>query len=418
MGQTLNGQRTRELPRTLFRSDLFRSLYELIRLIPAFAGALQSVIRIEIVIDANVVRGEIRFRLKRRKPEARSDLGEAIDSGVVIVFAPKHILSEMDDEHLSRILDGTGKTVADARREWENLRPKLRLYEPMSEGDPALRAIDADDVAYAVTCEETGAHAVHSRDRHLKRMGAPVVKGIPDRALRDCARSGAVVMGITASSGLAITVTYASVRGAWLLPEKVFEGFCSLPAWAKILIVGGSVAVVTQPRFRAGAAERWNKLRDSFASIAPDILEVLDIIGQLASPYQDAEQEATRSKAELQALLPPPPLKTLIQHARSVCLRQDSPLSLDEILRLMKCDGYPASSRSGRASLIEALRASGQFLETESGEWSMSRSLIEPSVPKTVPMPVRLRVVRRKLPLKNQGFRRRTPPLVTPNLGS
>jgi hypothetical protein len=224
MRPTVNGRSVRELTPLLFRSDAFKNLYELIQLFPGLVNLLQSVIRVEMVIDANVVLSEIRFRLRRRNPEARSDLGEAIDSGVVIVIAPRRLISEIDDEHLSRILDGTGKTVVDARREWEQLRPKIHLYQPMSEGDSALRAIDPDDVPYAVTCEETGAHAIHSRDNHLKRMGAPVVKGTPDRALRDCARSGAVIMGVAASSGFAITVTYASVRGIWSLLEKALGG--------------------------------------------------------------------------------------------------------------------------------------------------------------------------------------------------
>jgi len=278
MGPTVNGRNVRELTPLLFRSDMFKNLYELIQVIPGLAALLQTVIRVEMVIDANVVLSEIRFRLKRRNPEARSDLGEAIDSGIVIVIAPQSLISEIDDEHLSRILDGTGKTIVDARCEWENLRAKIHLYRPISEGDSALRAVDPDDVPYAVTCEETGAHAIHSRDKHLKRMGAPVVRGIPDRALRDCARSGAVVMGITVSSGFAITIPYASVRGIWSLLEKTFEGFCSLPAWAKILIVGAAVAIVAQPKFRAGVTEKWNKLRVSFVSVVPDILNVLDIL--------------------------------------------------------------------------------------------------------------------------------------------
>jgi hypothetical protein len=407
MGPTMNGRSVRELTPLVFRSDTFKNLYELIQIIPGLAALLQTVIRVEMVIDANVVLSEIRFRLRRRNPEARSDLGEAIDSGVVIVIAPHRLISEIDDEHLSRILDGTGKTVVDARREWKNLRPKIRLYRPISEGDSALRAIDPEDVPYAVTCEETGAHAIHSRDKHLKRMGAPVVRGIPDRALRDCARSGAVVMGITVSSSVAITVTYASVRGIWSLVEKAFEGFCSLPAWTKILIVGAAVAIVAQPKFRAGVAEKWNKLRSAFVSAAPDILEVLDVFGQIATAYQEAEREAIRSKAELQAILPPPTSKTLIQHARAVCLRQEGSLPLDEILRRMKLDGYRTSSRTPRADLREALRAGGQFVVTENGEWLLSKPPVEFL---SVPVQLRRQATRLRRVTNSQRLRRRRSP--------
>lgn len=413
MGPIASEDGASETAQTLFRSDLFGHLYELIRVFPGVTGLLQSVIRIEIVIDANVVLGEIRFRLKRRNPQARSDLGEAIDSGIVIAIAPQYLAKEIDDEHLSRILDGTGKTLSDARREWNDFRTKIRLYDPMSDGNPALSAIDPDDVAYAMTCEETGAHAVHSRDKHLKKMGVPVVKGTPDRALRDCARSGAVVMGITATSGFAVTITYASIRGVWLLLEKALEGFRPLPSWAKLLLIGCGVAVVAQPRFRAGVAERWAKLRDNFGSLAPNLLDAVEFVGQLACGYQEAEQQAARSKAELQALLPTPRPKTLIQHARSVALRTDRPLSLEELLRLMKLDGYQATTRNARAGLRAALRASRQFLETESGEWLMERPVI---VTPILPLKRRSSAIRRKRVTNIQRLRRRKSPPVTPSV--
>src|SRR5580693_7502029 len=197
-----------------------------------------------------------------------------IDSGIVTFIAPYHLVSEIDQEHLARILPA-GKSIADAQREWNDLRTKIRFYQPMSKGDESLHQIDPDDVAYALTCEETGAHAIHSRDKHLREMGARVVSDTPDRILRDCARSNAVVMGIAVSSGAVITVSYASIRIVWGLIEKGFEGFCSLPTWAKLLLAAAVVGIVSRPRFRAGAAEQWEKLRSSFESSIPGVLDAL-----------------------------------------------------------------------------------------------------------------------------------------------
>src|SRR5580693_8083915 len=101
-----------------------------------------------------------------------------IDSGIVTFIAPYHLVSEIDQEHLARILPA-GKSIADAQREWNDLRTKIRFYQPMSNGDESLHEIDPDDVAYALTCEETGAHAIHSRDKHLREMGARVVSDTP-----------------------------------------------------------------------------------------------------------------------------------------------------------------------------------------------------------------------------------------------
>jgi hypothetical protein len=147
------------------------------------------------------------------------------------------------------------------------------------------------------------------------------------------------------------------------------------------------------------------------------MLDAVEFIGQLACVYQDAEQQAARSKTQLQALLPTPQAKTLIQHARSVTLRTGQPLSLNELLRLMKLDGHQPTSGTGRMELKEALRASGQFFETANGEWSMSRPPAEPpSVPKSVPVGTRCPATRRPRITNNQRLRRRKSPPVAPSM--
>ena len=247
------------------------------------------------------------------------------------------------------------------------MRPKIHLYQPLAEGDVSLRVVDPDDVAYAQTCDEVGADAIHTRDKHLTKMGDRVFAVPSDRLLRDCARSNAVVMGISVSSAFAVTVTYASLRGLWVLMEKAFEGFCALPIWAKIVIVVGVIAIATRPKVREGAAARWEALCSFWRSVSPGLL---DGLGQVAIVYQEAQRKAVQSKAELQSILPPPTVRTALQHARSVCLRSPTPVPLEELLQ-MKVDGYVSASRRERADLRTLLHSSGQFIDNESGEWML-----------------------------------------------
>lgn len=121
-------------PTMLFRSDMFKSLYELLRLIPGGSNFLASSIRVRLVLDANVVQGELRWRLKRQNPAARSDLQEAIDSGIVTAVAPTFLESEIA-EHLPRIAAATKKSVPEARAEWLDFRMRIQLYSPKSSGD-------------------------------------------------------------------------------------------------------------------------------------------------------------------------------------------------------------------------------------------------------------------------------------------
>ena len=366
MGSTSDRPGIVDWSATVFRSDAFKSFYELIQRVPALATMLPSLIRIQLVIDANVVLAEIRWRLKRRNPSARSDLSEAIDSGILIAVAPKYLLSEIDDEHLARILKGTDKTILDAKREWEDFRSRIHLYHPLSEGDESMRAVDPDDVVYVQTCDEIGADAVHSRDKDLIRMGARVTSVTPDRTLRDCARSNAIVMGIGVSSTFAVTITYATLRGVWALIERGIEGFCSLPTWLKILIAASAITIATRPSFRERAAATWSELCSAWESVAPGIF---DVLAQLAIAYLEAQTKAIQSKAELQSILPPQTPRTALQHARAVCLRSQTPLPLGEILLRMKLDGYASGSRRERADLRNVLISSGQFVDNGRGEW-------------------------------------------------
>src|SRR5258708_27593078 len=86
--QTVDREGNLELE-TLFRSDTLRELREFLLKVPAFRPLLETLIQIRLIIDANIIQGELRWRLARRqKPHARTGLHEAIVAGVVVAFAP------------------------------------------------------------------------------------------------------------------------------------------------------------------------------------------------------------------------------------------------------------------------------------------------------------------------------------------
>lgn len=66
---------------------------------------------------------------------------------------------------------------------------------------------------------------------------------------------------------------------------------------------------------------------------------ILDALAHISLAYQDAEKRASQAKAELVTMLPTSPEGMTLQHARTVGLRQEKPLPLDEIVREMRLDG-------------------------------------------------------------------------------
>ena len=112
-------------------------------------------------------------------------------------------------------------------------------------------------------------------------------------------------------------------------------------------------------------------------------------------------------------MLPTSPEGMTLQHARTVGLRQEKPLPLDEIVRQMRLDGYETNSRTARADLRETLRNSGQFIETAAGEWFLPRRFVTPptSVAETLSKPRRKSSpIYRRRNLSTKRSRRRKSP--------
>ena len=77
----------------LFRSDTLPLLRPFLDMWPDLKHLLElRVVQIRVIVDANVVQGELRWRLgSRENPQARSGLEEAIDAGVLVLIAPNFL---------------------------------------------------------------------------------------------------------------------------------------------------------------------------------------------------------------------------------------------------------------------------------------------------------------------------------------
>jgi hypothetical protein len=324
-----------------------------------------QVVQVFAIVDANVIQGELRWRLGRReKRDARSGLEEALDAGVLVLIAPTFLKVEIE-KYLPAIAYDTETTFAEAQREWEAVQGKLHFYEPFSRVC-ANRVVDPKDLPYLNASAELGL-PVYTRDQDLKQMGAPVVWVCIDTACRDHARATSVTLGFTAGSTFSLTVGAEAVRAAIRGMRALYEAFRRQPAWLQLAVAGALAAIVIHPRSRVKIVEVCRDVSRSAANLKGPLL---DSLLALMKEIADAQANAHRTQREIESALPPTwKNASAIVYARRICVVAEIPLSSHEIVRKMRSAGYVSRGKSPEAYLRRILRKSGEFIELPGGTW-------------------------------------------------
>jgi hypothetical protein len=336
---------------------------------PALSPLLREVIQVRLVLDANIVQGELRWRLrKRRDPTARSGLQEAIDAGVVIGFVPTFLKTEIE-EHILRIAAETGTSETQVRGEWDAFQGILHFYEPRPLPPIGPDCVDPDDIAYKKACEELGAVAVYSRDTDFRSMKVPVISVEIDLTLRKYARASSIKMGVTIGSSATIIMGVEAIRELYRAMRSLVAGFRRLPGFLQLAIAAGVLVFLAHPRTREKIGHLWQSICLAADKAKPALLAVL---GSFGSQFCAAALAARQSSEEIQSLLPTTSVKrSALTYARAICLIGREPLSLVEIERRMREDGYSSRSKNFRSYLGRVLRESKQFVKISPGLWTL-----------------------------------------------
>jgi predicted nucleic acid-binding protein len=185
----------------IVRSDALADFREFRKHNPLIQQVIEEPLQVRLVLDANIVQRELRWRLHfRRENQARSALHEAIDSGTVLAYAPTALDSEIR-EHVGDLAAYAGVSEDRVRAEWMEFKAIIHLYEPEIVALPG-QYIDLDDAPYKQACIELGAHAVYSRDPHFKTMDVPLIMIDLDQIFRKYARANSVKMAVSLGSTL------------------------------------------------------------------------------------------------------------------------------------------------------------------------------------------------------------------------
>lgn len=351
-------------------SDVLPKLRDILELFPSLRSVLPQLLQLSVVIDANIVQGELWWRLKNRpRPELRSSLEEALASGVLIAYAPHHLEDEIR-EHTEELALSTKRSVADVEREWTSFRRYIHFHTgPEGVGGDLP---DPDDTAYLETLHDIAVRGVYTRDTHFQESDAPLIfiamdiRNPIDMALRRYARASAVRIGLSLGSSMSAVASVEVLIALGRLLKALVAAFRRLSSSSQLLIIAGIVALLAHPMSRAKLREFWGALQKSLRPLRWEA--VVDAIYQFAKATETAEA----AHREIQAFLPKVKRRPLIAHARAVCLAAGKPLREEVILRKALTNGYLSRNGSSHAYLRRVLRADEGFAETAAG-WTIRK---------------------------------------------
>ena len=314
---------------TFLRSDLLPHLVGLIQAFPALQQLFPQILQLRVVIDANIVQSELRWRLRRReKPSSRTALHEVLVSGVLIAYAP-HFLEDEIREHAPRLAVETKTTLAEVHREWGEFRKLLCFYTARTSAKTDVSRLDPDDTAYIDTMEEIAARAIYTRDRDFLHTSTPIVLVSIDTTLQSYARASAIRIGVVVGSSVSIAFGFEALLALGRLIGKLVQGARRLPPAAQILILATIAAVIAHPRSRAKLVSLWDSLnRNLTPTMFEGIVECMCQFAEATSTAQEAHQA-------VEELLPPNRRRPLLSHARSVCLATKKPFAMTMMTVMM-----------------------------------------------------------------------------------
>lgn len=341
----------------VFRSNLLPSLTQWMRNITAADHTLLGVEVFSMVLDANKVIAEIRWRLgKREKPHALSKIFESIEAKVLIAYVPAFMEQEIL-VNAGKVAAEIGKSTEDVLAEWNRIKPFLRVHQTAMQQVEVLELADAKDLVYMATQQQLGIPAIYSTDPHLRRMGAPLVAGRIDDDLRDYARGMSVTVGVSLGSGIVVSIAVPNI----LRTLKVTAGWLfRQPLVIQLALAAVLASLLRSQRVRSWVCETWDEYWPVF----------VEIMTPLLFEWCESQQKAALAKGRIQQAFPAQFRRpSTIQFCLGACPVSGNPRPLTDILSDMRDAGYRTKSQNPLPYLRRIMRESGSFSKTDDGRW-------------------------------------------------
>lgn len=354
------------------RSDSLKNLRDLNAAYPWLAEII-SVFQVRLVIDANIVIGDLRWLIKKRtSPDARTTLQEVMAAGTVVAYAPTFLDEELRT-HFPRLAEECDVPVERFETAWADYRTSVHFFEPTDvlDAEAAAKVRDPKDLPYVQLRSEIGAAAVYSRDKDVAAMGAPVVKESYLRSLRDYSRAAPVTLTLTVSGSVVAVASAATAYHVLRCVYGLMQKIRDLPRGLQIALATVAVVALLHPGSRSWLAQAIKALpahlRTAFDTVAP-------AVGYVVTEAFTAQEEANAALARARQYLPGSPRYRLGTHILAVCVAADRPLFIPEIERELRAAGCKARSKSFPLYLRRALQRDERFVADGVGRWSVATS--------------------------------------------
>jgi hypothetical protein len=190
-------------------------------------------------------------------------------------------------------------------------------------------------------------------------MNAPVIADAIDTTLRTYARASTTRISVIVGSTFLVTLSVEAMLAAC---ELAVRGLQRAHPVVQLAALGMAIGAVVHPGSRGKLLSAWHSTKPA----------LLVLIGDVVRQLGDAVKTADDAQEDLRHVVPVPRKRSLLVHARAVCLMARQPLPLDAIERRIRADGYVSHSRNLKGYVRHVLRSSGEFIEVRPGVWTIT----------------------------------------------
>ena len=358
----------------MIRSDVLASWHTFLSDFPAFADALGMPNRIRLVVDANIVLGDLRWLVvKRKDPEARTTLEEVIAAGTVVVYVPP-VLHRDVEKGLRDLSAEEGIPLEQLTAAWGRYRTILHTLDapPTVSHKQRPHVRDPDDLPYIDLQVAIQASAIYTDDPDLRGMNAPVVGKLVMSSARQYAREASVSFTISVGGAVVCTAGIGLLIAMGHLAAALARRIRSLPESVQLVLLGTGLVILLHPAARAWFNGQLQRLappaRQAVRTLMPRVVAAMEQATRAANRAEEA-WTVVRSGVPANGPLAIQPLRV---HVVVACIEARRPLTIDEITNRVRTQGFRAGRAPSASYLRSVLRGHPSLKVTSDGTWTLA----------------------------------------------
>lgn len=254
-------------------SDKLKELRKFVNGLPNYEQYFGGAIQYRVVVDTNVVLGDIRWlALKRKNTAARTSLLEVIQAGTLEVYVPPSLFDEVD-EHIHRISEVERIDKSRLFAAWADYQKNLKVLAPDDSLIKDYRdEVDPDDAYFIVLAKAIQAVGVISNDYHIEKMGGKKISVDFVISLRDYSRAAAIELNI---SCMGLQLGLLSIGAVILMFESIKSlgsGIAKAPDWLKVTLIFGVIFCVVHPGTRKKILDGVKQVLGNIQGVTPGLM--------------------------------------------------------------------------------------------------------------------------------------------------